>query len=242
MKAINNVDIVIGNNEIPISIYSAIESETSFKQISVCCNSPINYKKVCSGCSKEVSQDEIKKALKVGDTLKEVDTEKVKVENSSFRILGIIEDNEENGVFKNGDVWFIGIQSDKNKDKVNRTLIKYSYLRESLRNSNLNLIGIIAVRGKEHIVILKPYFKGFIGLGLYHFDRIRTINEMSNYSLETNVDENIVKQMSENLKLKDKIAIKNIENTRNKLIEQAVSNVTEKREVKEENPIELLSF
>lgn len=244
MRAMNNVEIVIGQNEIPISIYSAIEGETSFKQISTCCNSSVNYKKICSKCLKELSPDMIKKALEVGDTLKEIDTEKVKVENSSLRILGILEDSEENGVFKNGDVWFIGIQGDKNKDKVNRTLIKYAYLRESLRTANTCLIGIIAVRGKEHIVVLKPYFKGFVGLGLYHFDRIRTINEIANYSLETNIDESVVKTMSETIKQKEKIAIKNIENTRNKLIEQALTLTTgeKKLEVKSENPLELLVF
>jgi DNA end-binding protein Ku len=243
MKAINKTDLLIGNNEIAISIYSAIESETSFKQISKCCNSAVNYKKVCSSCLKELSTEDIKKGLAVGDTIKEVDTEKVKLENTSLKVLGLIEDTEENGVFHNGDVWFIGIQEDKSKDKLNRTLIKYSYLRESLRTAGLFLIGLINVRGKEHIVILKPYFKGFVAIGLYHFDRIRNIQEISNYSLETAIDNNIVKQMSENLKIKEKIAIKNIENTRNKLIEEAVTSNTEvKKEVKTENPLELIAF
>ncbi len=246
MRAMNNCEIVIGNNEIPISIYSAIEGETSFKQISKCCNSSVNYKKVCSSCNKELSSEDIKKALAVGDTLKEIDTEKVKVENSSLKILGLIEDSEENGVFHNGDVWFLGIQGDKNKDKVNRTLIKFSYLRESLREAGLFLIGLINVRGKEHIVILKPYFKGFVAIGLYHFDRIRNIQEVSNYSLETAIDNNIVKQMSENLKLKEKVFVKSIENTRNKLIEEAfnkemegTNNVALKEK---ENPLELIAF
>ena len=239
----NNCEVVVGNTEIPISIYSAVEGETSFKQISACCNSAVNYKKVCSSCLKELSQSDIKKALAVGDTLKEIDTEKVKVENSSFKVLGIVEDLEENGVFKNGNVWFMGIKGDKNKDKVNRTLIKFSYLRESLKKSGLFLIGMINVRGKEHIVILKPYFNGFIGLGLYHFDRIRNIQEITNYSMETAIDEKIVSQMCENLKLKDKIAIKDIENTRNKLIEKEISGTTEtKEEVKVENPLELIAF
>jgi hypothetical protein len=49
--------------------------------------------------------------------------------------------------------------------------------------------------------------------------------------------------MSENLKIKEKIAIKNIENTRNKLIEEAVTSNTEvKKEVKTENPLELIAF
>lgn len=246
MKAINNVDVLIGNTEIPISIYSAVESETSFKQVSVCCNSAVNYKKVCSSCLKELDTTQIKKALAVGDELKAVDTEKVKVENSSFKILGIIEDNEENGVFKNGDVWFIGMQKDKSKDKTQRTILKFSYLRETLKNSGLFLIGLINVRGKEHIVILKPYFNGFVGLGVYHFNRIRDIKEISGYGENTLLNEETLKQMVEQIKLKEHIAIKNIENTRDKLIELELT----KKEMgnkleyakKEENPLEIISF
>ena len=71
MKAINKCDLELGSNEIAINIYSAIEKEVSFKQISMCCDSTINYKKVCSSCGKELDLSEIKKAIEVGDKFKE---------------------------------------------------------------------------------------------------------------------------------------------------------------------------
>lgn len=246
MKSTNNLDLLVGNTEIPISVYSAIEQETHLKQVSVCCNSPVSYKKVCSGCSKELDVSEIKKALSVGDTLKEIDIKKLKVENTSFQILGLVEDCEENGVFHNGQVWFIGIQKEKSRDKLHRTITKFSYLRECLKQTNLNLIGLVNVRGKEHIVILKPYFNAFVGLGVYHFDRIRDIKEISLYGEGTEINQDTLKQMSEQLKLKERVAIKQIENTRNRLLEIELS----KKEMggqleyakKEENPLEIISF
>jgi non-homologous end joining protein Ku len=242
MKATNNTELVLGNNEIEISIYSAIESETSFKQVSKCCNSAVNYKKVCSNCLKELSPEEIGKSLAVGDTLKAIDTDKLKLETTSLKILGTIDNDIENGVFLNGDVYFIGINEDKkNKGKTERNLTKYSYLRESLRASSVCLIGLLNTRGKEHIVMLKPYFNGLVGLGLYHFNRIRNIQEIAGYSLSLNLDTNIVKQMGEQLKAKEKIAIKTIENTRDKLLESAFTNEA-KKEVKTENPLELCAF
>ncbi len=243
MRAINNVDLEVGSSEIAISLYSAVEGETRFKQLSNCCNSAVNYRKICSECEKELSADQIHKALEVGDEYKNVDVEKTKLESGSLKVLGVLNGEEEEGVFKDGLVWFIGFKTDKNKAKTERTLIKYSYLRESLRTSEKSLICLIAVRGKEHIVLLKPYFDGFVGLGIYHFDRIRDIKELKGYSSAIELDKKIVINMSDNIKQKEKIYLKDIENTRERLIENAVLNkevASEKPKL--DNPIELVNF
>ena len=241
MRAINKTDIEIGETDISVSIYSAVEQETRFKQISECCKASVNYKRVCSNCGKELDWSEIKKAVDVGE-LKEVNTELIKTENGNLKILGLAEDDEEAGYFKDGTVWFIGIQIDKkNKRKTERNLIKYRYLVESLKESKKSLLGIISVRGKEHLIEIKPYFKGLIGLGIYFFDRIRDIREIAGYGLECEIDKNLVKQMSEKIKSKEVINLKNIENKREKLIEKAIEG--EIKEEKEEiNPIELVNF
>jgi DNA end-binding protein Ku len=246
MKATNSVDILIGNTEIPINIYSAIESETHFKQISVCCNASVNYRKICSNCEQILSSEEIKKALEVGDTLKEIDAGKVKVENSSLKILGLIDFDVENGVIPNGDVWFIGFKSDKSKDKARRNLMKFSYLRETLKESGVNLLGLVNVRGKEHIVVLKSYFNALIGLGVYNFSSVRDVREIGGYSEEFSCVPETLNQMVEQIKLKEKVAIKSIENTREKLIELEMTKkeMGDKLEYakKEENPLEIISF
>jgi len=242
MKSINSCDIELGNSDIPISVYSAIEKETSFKQISTCCNSAVNYKKVCSSCNKELQTDEIKKALAVGDELKQIDTEKLKVENSNLKILGVVnEDNEEN-LFYNGDVWFIAYQKEKkNKGKNERNLLKFSYFRESLRTSGKVFLGVVNVRGKEHLVVLKPYFKALVGLGIYHFNQIRDVKEL--LIEDFSVDTNVVNQMVEQIKMKENINLNTIENKRELLIENALSDLSvEKEEKKTENPLELVCF
>jgi DNA end-binding protein Ku len=226
MKAINKIDIEIGNSDIPISIYSAVESETHLKQISPCCNSAIEYKRFCSACNKEVNFSEIKKAIDLGSELKQVEADKLKFDNGNLKILGVLNsENEEDGVFKDGTTWFIGIQADKkNKSKTERSLMKFSYLREVLRLSNFSLLGLITSRGKEHIVILKPYFKGLVGLGVYHLDRIREINEISGYSLDFQINKETLDLMAKSLTEKEKVNIKGIENKREKMI-QALANI-----------------
>jgi non-homologous end joining protein Ku len=196
---------------------------------------------VCSSCLKELSSDEIKKALEVGEELKQIDTDKIKIENSSLRVLGLIDEDTENGVFFDGLVWFVGIPSEKVKDKFNRNVLKFSYLRETLRESKKTILGLIAVRGKEHIVVIKPYFNGLVCQGVYPLSQIRDIKEISNYSENTQIDKNIIYQMVEQIKLKEKISLKSIENKRDLLIEKAIENISPEPK-KEENPIELMSF
>ena len=245
MKAISGTDLQIGNTDISIKIYSAIESETHLKQISACCNSAVQYARKCSDCGKELDWADIKKGIEIGDEIKEIDSEKLKLESGNLKVLGILKSEcEEEGIFKNGSVWFVGFDLDKkNKTKTARNLMKYSYLREVLKKAEDSLIGLISMRGKEHIVLLKPYFNAIVGLGLYHFDRIRDVQEISGYSETFNCDEETLKQMTLSFANKEAIAIKNIENTRNKLLGQELQNAGSTEVKKElENPLEICSF
>ena len=130
MRAINSTDIEIGNTDISIKLYSAIEGETHLKQISACCNAEIHYNRVCSNCNKVLEWGEIKKGLEVGEEIKEIDADALKSENGNLKVLGILQDeSEEAGILKDGSVWFIGFDFDKkNKSKTQRNLMKFSYL------------------------------------------------------------------------------------------------------------------
>lgn len=246
MRSINKTDIEIGSSDISISIYSAIESEVHLKRISGCCNSAVKMQNVCETCNKVLEWADIKKGIDLGTEIKEVNADNLKLENTNLKILGLIEDDIENSVFYDGDVWFIGSQEDKkNKSKTERNNIKFAYLREAIRGNTL--IGLINVRGKEHIVLLKPYFNGIVGQGIYHFDRIRDIKEISNYSFNADVNQETIKQMKEVIGQKEKIALKNIENKRAKLLEaeieakEVISNENVKSP-KQENVLELVNF
>jgi DNA end-binding protein Ku len=246
MRATNKIDIEIGQSDVPISVYSAVEQEIHLKQVSACCSAEVKYKRFCASCDKELDYSSILKAIEVGEDKKVIDSSKLKADNGNLKILGIIkQDNEENGIFKDGSIYFIGFQQDKkNKAKTERNLIKFSYLRESLNLSGVFLIGIVSLRGKEHIVLLKPFYNAFLGLGLYHSDRIRQINEIDGFEKEVEMDKNVLSQMSENLKHKESIAVKEIENKRQKLIEQEIeSGIGEKPKVEKEIAVaELVNF
>lgn len=251
MRATDSLDLEIGESEIPMSIYSAIEGETSFNNISKCCDARVNYKKICSNCSKELSEADMYKALEIGKgEYKKVDATKVKVEKTNLRVQGTIDDDsEENGYVKNGKVWFLGIQLDKkNNSRNERNITKFCYIRDALRESGKSLVCLVAVRGVEHAVLIKPYFEGLIGIGIYFFDRIRDIKEVPGYNLEMTTDSNKVLAMAETLKKKENIPIKDIVNRRSEILEQMANEMDSEvivQELKKEetlNPEELVNF
>jgi DNA end-binding protein Ku len=244
MRATNKTLLDLGSNDIDVSIYSAIEGEIHFKQISNCCNCAVNYQKVCSKCNAILNPEDISKAIEVGEDLQIFDTEKVKLETTNLTLLGLIEDTELNGVFKNGDVWYLTPTIDKKAvARSQKALTKFAYLREAMKESNKSFICAINLRGKEHLVILKPYFNLFVGLGIYHADRIRNMQEIS-FLADCVTNPEVVKQMSESIKSKQQIAVKDIENKRNKIIENLLLNPQQeiKKEEKEVNLLELVAF
>jgi DNA end-binding protein Ku len=199
-----------------------VEQEAGLKQISRCCEAFVRYKKVCSGCGRELEQEDILKGFEVDkQEVKVIESEKLKIEQGNLRILGVVkEDSEENGFFRDGLVWYLGIETFKNKEKNQRNLLKFAYLREVLRD--YKVLGIISVRGKEHIVLLKAFEKGILATGIYFIDRIRDIKEIENYNLLDGVpiSEEILRKMREDFEKKESVNIREIENKRDKILKE----------------------
>ena len=248
MRVMNKVDLEVGNSDIPISIFSAIEKDTSFKQFSKCCKESVRYNKVCSECGRDCSieSDNVFKGLLVGDEIKPIDTDEIKADNGNLNILGKVEVDLEENVFFNGNVWFLGYQKDsKNKRKTEKNLMKFSYFREALKESNSVFLGVISIRGKEQIILVKPYFNCLVGLGVYHFENIRDFKELALESFET--DKSVVKEMSKKIQEQKNILFKEIENKREIAIRNSFERktgtdmkTTEEKQL--ENPLELVSF
>lgn len=235
MKAINKTDLCIGQTDIEISLFQAIDKETSFNMVSNCHKAKVVFKRFCADCNKELSFSDIQKAVKIGNEYKVIDTNKLQREKGNLKILGTISISDDDIIF--GDSYYFVLPSSdkKNKEKSERTIEKFSYLREALKHSKKGIIGIISSRGKEHLYLLKPYFYGLIAINLIFAEQIRDIREAENYivTAEYKTDAKIVKDMAESLKVKKDIELKDIKNSRNELIEKALSE-EEHNEKKEE--------
>lgn len=246
MKATNLI-LEIGLQDIPISLYKAVDDEPSFKRITNCCNAPMGRKDACTACGKELSKDDTYPAIKVGkDEFKKVSD--VKLEDTNMKVLGVTDKELEiDGYIKNGMASFVYSQKTKKKD---RNFIKFAYLRESLKESGKSLVCIYASHGKEKIVLLKPYGEGFIGLGICYPELVRNIEEIENYGESCEIDRSVVSEMALNLKSKPNVVLSDILNRRIKIIEEmildedaSIPSMQMEQELEEEiNPKELLNF
>lgn len=97
MRKIGSISIKFGLINIPLAINSFIqENDISFRQLHKECLSPIQYKKVCSKCGKEVSKEDIVSGFKVGkDEYVVIDKEKLQFDNFETKIVSIIDKNSE---------------------------------------------------------------------------------------------------------------------------------------------------
>tara|TARA_Y100000310_G_scaffold331389_1_gene404853 strand:- start:488 stop:1210 length:723 start_codon:yes stop_codon:yes gene_type:complete len=237
MRSINKIDIELGEQEIPISVYSVIEKDIGFKQFSKCCKDSVAYKKSCKSCNKDLESSDIFKGIEINDEIKEVETNKLKVD-SYFKILGICDFDFENGFIPNGSAYYLGFQKDKSKRKQERNLMKFSYIRESLRKSEKKFIGLISLRGKEQLVLVVPYFNVLLGIGINFFENVRDISEISEkVDLDSKIVEDIAKKISE----KEVIRLKEVANKRNELVENMLLSEKVEKVEKESNDIEVFA-
>lgn len=251
MKAILKTYMEIGEMDISVSLYSAVDSETSLKQISKCCNSGVNYLKVCGSCKKNLSADEIYKALEVRKgNFKAVDSEKLKLESGNLKFLGIVADDSESKGYLRDEFRVIITPNleGKNVDRDTREEMKFAYMREAL-NKGIGdgilkaFLGIVINRNKEHLVLIKPFGDSLIALGLVPFDRVRETPYKSNVV----IDSAIVDKMVEKFKDKPIADIESYKDKKAELIAYAmVDNVADiqakEKEKKELNAEQLLNF
>jgi|2_EtaG_2_1085320.scaffolds.fasta_scaffold03246_13 DNA end-binding protein Ku len=240
MRSINKIDIELGEQEIPISVYSVVEKDVGFKQFSKCCEDSVAYKKSCKSCNKELESSDIFKGIELNDEIKKVETEKLKVD-SYFKILGICDFDFENGFIPNGNSYYFGFQKDKSKRKEERNILKFSYIRESLRESGKKFIGLISLRGKEQLVLIVPYFDVLLGVGINFFENVRDIKEIVG---KVDLDNIVVKDIAKKICEKEVIYLKDVANKRNELIEEMIlDEKVEKVEKveKESNDIEVFA-
>lgn len=145
---------------IPVEIYPATKSgaSISFRQIHEPTGKPVKYEKVVPGVG-PVDRDEILKGYQIEKNryilLEEDEIEAVKVE--SKRTLDLVQfvHADEIDVLYYEKPYFV-VPADELAEEA------YVVLREALRASRKVGVGQLSVRGREHLVSLKPCGRGLI--------------------------------------------------------------------------------
>jgi DNA end-binding protein Ku len=174
-KAIWKGTISFSLVSIPVVIYTATESkELEFHNLCNVCNTPLQYKRWCPKCEKEVSWKDVKKGFKISKDrwviLEKEEIEKIKLPSTkTIEIQGFIDISQIDPIYFQ-KTYYIVPQEGGEKP--------YSLLIESLRLANKAAVGKIVLKNKEYLVCLRPFRKGLVMHLLYFLREIKNIEEL----------------------------------------------------------------
>ncbi len=177
MKSIWNGSISFGLVNIPVKLYSAVESKSfSFRMLDKKTNSPIKYKRISEKTGKEVPWSEIVKGIEIskgkffvptGEQLQSIKPEK----SSTVDIVEFVDQQQIDPIYFNSH-YFIGPSKEKEKT--------YFLFREVLQATARTALGRFVMREKEYVCAIMSYKQGLLLTTLNYPYEIRNIADIDN--------------------------------------------------------------
>lgn len=170
MKSVWQGSIAFGLVNIPIKIYSATEPRTvSFKMLCKKCHTPIQYKRFCPKCKKEVSWDDVVYGLKIGKSYKiftREELDNLKPEKSEIaEVIGFTEMSEIDPLYFQKNYY---VAPAKSKEKA------FYLFQEALRaNAKVAVVKVI-MRNKEYLAMIRPFQKILLLTTLLYQSEVRS--------------------------------------------------------------------
>ncbi len=184
-RAIWKGAISFGLVSIPVNTYGAIsEHKTGLRMMCPTCKSPLQFKRMCPKCQKEVAWDdtirgyEVQKGKYVPVTPKELE----KLELESGRLLEIFQFVDAD---KLDPIYFdtsYYLMPDERGEK------PYFLMREALEQYQKVAVGRVVMHEKEHLVALRPYEGSILMSTLHYADEIRSPKDFPELKKGVEVD------------------------------------------------------
>lgn len=175
MRAVWSGSISFVLINIPVKLFAATEDRrVHFRNLCSTCNTPINLKRWCPVCEKEVAYDNVNKGFPV---------EKNRFVVFTRKELGALEP-EDSGIIKvdkfvdTAEIIPIAFDSfyfiapDKGAEKA------YALLQKVLSLHNRAMVARLVMHGKEHVCVLQAYQKGMLLTTLHYSEEIHEIAEV----------------------------------------------------------------
>lgn len=175
MKSIWNGSISFGLVNIPVKLYSAVDSQAfKFRLIHKKHKVPIHYKKTCDKCKGEVDWEDITKGYEVSKgefiTIDDKELQKIKPKSKdSIEIKEFVDSNQIDPIFFDKH-YYVG--PSKKGDKT------YFLFKEILQQKAKAAIGKFVMREKEYVCAMDSYREGILLTTLNYAYEIRDISKI----------------------------------------------------------------
>jgi len=186
MRAVWRGTISFGLVSIPVKMYSAtLTREIKFTLLHKEDMGKIRYKKYCEKCGKEVGQDEIVRGYEISKNeyviLTDEDLEKIPLKSTkNIEIKQFFDPSELNLIYYNN---FYYLVPDKGGEKA------YYLLKEAMKLTGSMGIGKVGMRGREHLIVLKPMEGGILLANLHYAEEIRSPYEIPGWNVKAVIAE-----------------------------------------------------
>lgn len=175
--------ISFGLVNIPIKLHAATENkDIKLRQLHEECNSPIEYKKRCPVCEREVENQEIVKAYEYAKNkfvvldAEDLEALKKEQEDKSVEIMDFVKLEEIDPIYFERS-YYMSPNEGGNK--------AYGLLRKALTDTGKIGVAKIIIRSKEQLAIVRVY-KNILVMETIHFpDEVRNTQDVPNVPEET---------------------------------------------------------
>ncbi len=177
--------ISFGLVNIPVKLHTATENkDIKLRQLHKECNSPINYKKVCPVCDKEVGNEDIVKAYEYSKNKfvvlddEELENLKKESEDKAVEIIEFVQLDEIDPIYFERS-YFLAPDSGGGK--------AYALLRSALKESGKIGVAKITIRSKEQLAIVRVYGDTLLMETIHFPDEVRKADEVPNIPSEDKI-------------------------------------------------------
>lgn len=177
--------ISFGLVNIPVKLHAATENkDIKLRQLHKECQTPIQYKKVCPVCEREVEQEEIVKAYEYAKNkfviLDEEDLEELKKEqeDKAVEIVDFVKLEEIDPIYFERS-YYISPNDGGSK--------AYALLRKALEDTGKIGVAKIMIRSKEQLAVIRVYENTLLMETIHYPDEVRNVLDVPNVPAEEKV-------------------------------------------------------
>lgn len=194
MRTIWKGAISFGLVNIPVKLFPATENKTvKFNYLHKECNSPINYKKVCPVCNREVSSDEIVRGFEYEKgrfiILNEEDLENLPSKTTKTAdIIDFVDLTEIDPIYFSKPYYLAPSEGGQKA---------YHLLRKAMEQTGKIAVAKVTIRSNENLVCLRVYENSIMMEVMYYPEEIRSPQSLSELNANVTLDENEIKMASQ---------------------------------------------
>ncbi|HHT63460.1 MAG: Ku protein [Bacillota bacterium] len=194
MRTIWKGAISFGLVNIPVKLFPATENKSvKFNYIHKECNSPINYKKICPVCNREVTQEEIVRGFEYEKgryvIINEEDMDSLPTQTTkTVDIIDFVDLAEIDPIYFSKPYFLAPAEGGQKA---------YHLLKEAMKQTGKIAVAKVTIRSTENLVCLRVYENTVMMETMYYPDEIRSPQSLPELSGEISLHENEIKMANQ---------------------------------------------